>query len=374
MTGRAAAAVMAAVGIAAGGAEARERWTEQEAAAWYARMPWLVGCNYNPASAINELEMWQAETFDPASIDRELGWAESLGFTSLRVYLHNIPWQQDAKGFLDRMDRFLAIADRHRIGVMFVLLDSCWDPHPKPGPQRAPRPHVHNSGWVQCPGAEILSDPARHGELRGYIHGVVARFKDDRRVHAWDVFNEPENDNRNSYGAAGAKTEIPNKAEMALALLPKAFAWAREANPSQPLSAAPWRGPWPEHAAMDPIERAMIEESDVISFHNYADLGQVKLRVGQLRRYNRPILCSEYMARPAGSTFDPVLGWLKEQKVGGYNWGFVAGKTQTQYPWDSWQKAYTAEPPVWFHEILRDDGSPYRPEEVRYIRSLTGRR
>ncbi|MBM4157140.1 MAG: endo-1,4-beta-xylanase, partial [Lentisphaerae bacterium] len=203
MTGRAAAAVMAAVGIAAGGAEARERWTEQEAAAWYARMPWLVGCNYNPASAINELEMWQAETFDPASIDRELGWAESLGFTSLRVYLHNIPWQQDAKGFLDRMDRFLAIADRHRIGVMFVLLDSCWDPHPKPGPQRAPRPHVHNSGWVQCPGAEILSDPARHGELRGYIHGVVARFKDDRRVHAWDVFNEPENDNRNSYGAAG---------------------------------------------------------------------------------------------------------------------------------------------------------------------------
>lgn len=364
-----------AVGLAAVTvAEARDRWTAQQANDWHGKMPWLVGCNYNPASAINQLEMWQAETFDPDSIDRELGWAESLGFTSLRVYLHDLPFRQDAKGFLDRMDRFLSIADRHRIGVMFVLLDSCWDPHPKPGPQRAPRPHVHNSGWVQCPGAEILADPSRHGELRGYIHGVVARFKDDRRVHAWDVFNEPENDNRNSYGANGAKTEIPNKAEMALVLLPKAFAWAREADPSQPLTAAVWRGPWPDPVAMDPIDRAMIDESDVISFHNYAGLDQVKVRVGQLRRYNRPILCSEYMARPAGSTFDPVLGWLKEQKVGGYNWGFVAGKTQTHYPWDSWQKAYTAEPPVWFHEILRPDGSPYRPDEARYIRSLTVRR
>ncbi len=360
---------IAVVGSAAG----RERWTEQQANEWYAKMPWLVGCNYNPASAINPLEMWQAETFDAEGIDRELGWAEALGFTSMRVFLHDLPWAQDPKGFGDRIDRFLAIADRHHIGVMFVFLDACWDPHPKAGPQRAPRPHVHNSGWVQCPGAAIIGNPDRHDELQAFVLGVVTRFRNDRRVHAWDLFNEPDNDNRNSYGANGAKTEIADKPAMALKILPKLFAWARSADPVQPLTAGIWRGPWPDHAGMPDVDRLMVGLSDVISFHNYAPADQVRLRIDQLRRYRRPILCTEYMARPAGSTFDPVLGCFKDANVAAYNWGFVAGKTQTQYPWDSWQKTYTAEPPVWFHEILKPDGSPYIAAEAAYIRRLTGR-
>src|SRR4051812_16568522 len=83
-------------------AAARDRWTVEKARAWGRDTPWLVGANYIPASAINQLEMWQADTFDAAQIDRELGWAESLGFNSVRVFLHHLLWEQDTEGLLKR--------------------------------------------------------------------------------------------------------------------------------------------------------------------------------------------------------------------------------------------------------------------------------
>ena len=367
-------ALVVCLTMLASDAGARDRWTTEQANAWYARQPWLVGCNFNPSTAINQLEMWQAESFDPTTIDRELGWAEQLGFNSVRVYLHNLVWRQDSEGFLRRIDQFLTIADKHGIGVMLVPLDGVWDPRPRLGKQRAPRPHVHNSGWMQAPGAEILGDPKRHDELRPYITGLIGHFRDDKRIQVWDLFNEPDNANVNSYGRDGTRTELPNKAEMATRLLSKVFKWARQADPSQPLTAGVWLGPWPNHEKVLPIEKVMLEESDVISFHNYGGLEHVRPRVEQLRRYKRPLLCTEYMARPNGSRFDPVMGYFKQQKIAAYNWGFVAGKTQTNYPWDSWKRQYTAEPDVWFHEIFRSDGAPYDRKEVEYIRKQTGKR
>jgi hypothetical protein len=117
----------------------------------------------------------------------------------------------------------------------------------------------------------------------------------------------------------------------------------------------------------------MLEQSDVITFHCYSDLAQTQARVASLTRYHRPILCTEYMARPAGSTFQAILPYFKQQHVGAYNWGFVAGKTQTLYPWDSWEKRYTSAPPVWFHDIYREEGAPIDPEEIQVIKKLTGR-
>jgi hypothetical protein len=362
-----AAALLLALGAPA--AHARDRWTKAEADAWQGRTPWLVGCNYIPSTAINQLEMWQADTFDPKTIDRELGWAESLGFTSVRVFLHDIPWRDDHEGFLKRIDEFLAIAEKHHIGVMFVLFDAVWDPNPKAGPQRAPKPGLHNSGWVQGPGAAILGDPARHDELKGYVQGIVGHFKGDPRVHAWDLFNEPDNPNRSSYG----DQELKDKEEKAVMLLEKAFAWARAMNPTQPLTSGVWVGDWADETALRPIERLQLEQSDVISFHTYDPLPDVQKRVASLRRYGRPLICTEYMARPAGSKFDPMLRYFKEEHVGAYSWGFVAGKSQTIYPWDSWQKPYDKEPDPWFHDIFRTDGTPYRPAEVEYIRRTTGK-
>ena len=349
---------------------AGERWSQEKAQAWGREMPWLVGCNFGPSSAINQLEMWQPETFDPTAIDRELGWAESLGFNSVRVFLHDLLWQQDSTGFLQRIDQFLVIADRHHIRPMFVLFDAVWDPLPHLGRQRAPVPHLHNSGWVQSPGAAALADTAHWLRLRAYVQGVVRRFANDRRVLAWDLFNEPDNVNRPAYIAY----EPIDKPALAFELLRRAFEWARAVNPSQPLTAAPWKGDWVDSTEMLPITRFMLTNSDVISFHSYSDSATVEREVAALERWGRPIICSEYMARPRGSTFQKILPIFARERVGAINWGFVSGKTQTIYPWDSWTREYTAEPRVWFHDIFHRDGTPYDTAETAFIRRLTARR
>jgi len=345
---------------------ARVQWTPEQANAWYAKQPWFVGCNFTVSTAINQLEMWQADTWDPNTIDRELGWAHDLGFTSIRVFLHNLVWQNDRSGLLRRMEHFLGIAEKHQIGVMFVLFDSVWDPFPRAGKQREPYPHRHNSGWVQSPGQEILKNPARQEELKDYVQGVIGRFRNDRRIHAWDLFNEPDNP-----VPQYRDVELKNKAEVTLQLLKKTFVWARAVNPSQPLTSGVWVGNWADVAKLSPTEHCQLEESDIITFHTYDPIEQTKKCVQNLQRYNRPLLCTKFMTRPLGSRFDPVLGYFKEQSVGAYCWGFVNGKTQTIYPWDSWTKTYTNEPSPWFHDILRDNGTPYDTNEAGYIKSLT---
>jgi len=308
------------------------RWSEQSASYWYQQQPWLVGSNYIPATAINELEMWQAATFDPQRIDLELSWAESLGMNTMRVFLHDLLWQQDPDGFKMRIDTFLKIAAKHKIKPLFVLFDSCWDPNPHLGRQRAPRPGVHNSGWVQSPGAAALQDPMQYPRLEAYVKGVVGAFAEDPRVLAWDIWNEPDNTNRSSYQA----DEPPYKVGLVLALLPKAFAWARAARATQPLTSGVWKVDPASFDKVSPMERIQLELSDVISFHNYDKPDIFEKRVLSLQKYNRPILCTEYMARGNSSTFQGTLPIAKRYHVAAYNWGLVAGKTQTYLPWDSW--------------------------------------
>ncbi len=342
-------------------------WPTEKANAWYASKPWLVGCNFSPSTAINQLEMWQAETFDPATIDRELGWAQDLGFNSVRVFLHDLLWQQDSQGLLQRMEEFLTIADKHKIGVMFVLFDSVWDPNPKLGLQRPPHAGLHNSGWAQSPGRAILQDPAKQDSLKPFVQGVLKHFKNDQRIHAWDLMNEPDNNNANSYGLLEPK----NKGDLAFELLKKTFTWAREINPDQPLTAGIWIGEWTADK-IHPIHKFQLDNSDIITYHSYDPLDKHKARVAPLKLYNRPILCTEFMARPNGSQFDPILAWLKSEKIGAYCWGFVAGKTNTIYAWDTWKQPATSEPKVWFHDIFRANGTPFDAKEVGYIKSVTG--
>jgi len=352
------------------GEEKAARWSEQAANDWYKQQAWLVGSNYVPAYAINQLEMWQAETFDPAQIDREMGWAESIGMNTMRVFLHDLLWQQDADGFSKRIDQFLQVADRHHIKPMFVLFDSCWDPNPKLGLQHPPVPGVHNSGWVQSPGAAALADPAQEARLRDYVRGVVAAFAKDSRILAWDVWNEPSNLNEGSY----SQREPSKKLQIVEGLLPKVFQWAREAHPSQPLTSGFWDIDFEHEAPLSRMQQIQVENSDIFSFHNYGWPESFEQEVVYLKKFHRPILCTEYMARSAGSTFDTVLPLAQKHNVAAINWGLVEGKTQTYYPWESWRHPYIVEhPPVWFHDVFHQDGRPYREAEADLIRRLTGR-
>lgn len=346
----------------------RPVWTKEMANSWYAKQGWLVGANFMPSTAINQLEMWQPETFDTATISRELGWAQALGMNTARVFLHDLLYQQDSTGLYNRMDVFLNICQRNRIRPLFVFFDSVWDPFPKEGKQRDPKPHVHNSGWVQSPGISALQDSTQYARLERYVKGVVARFAGDNRIIGWDVWNEPDNPNESAYG----KVELQDKVKYVLPLLRSSFSWVRSQNPTQPVTSGIWAGNWSTHETLKPLEKLQVEESDVISFHNYDSAQELEKRIVQLQKYGRPIICTEYMARPNGSTFQSSLPVAKKYNVAMYNWGFVDGKSQTIYPWDSWNTQYTAEPPVWFHDIFRRDGTAYRQEEVNFIREMTG--
>jgi hypothetical protein len=352
------------------GVDARDRWTPERANDWYAGQPWMVGCNFIPSTAINQLEMWQADTFDPETIDRELGWAADIGLNGVRVYLHDVPWREDREGFFARVDRFLEISERHHIAVLFVLFDGVWDPDPQVGPQRRPRDGVHNSGWVQSPGRVILADPEAQDRLQGFVTETIARYAGDSRVWAWDLFNEPDNGNNNSYGPL----ELPNKDDLAARLVRKAFAWARSVDPSQPLTVGLWHQPrWDEPAGLSTTQQAALEHSDVISFHDYGPPSSLERRIEELRGYSRPLICTEYMARGNGSTFVDNLPVFKAERVAAYCWGLVDGRSQTKYPWTTWQRPILGEPEPWHHDVFRSDGTPYSQDEVALIREMTGR-
>ena len=345
------------------------RWSEAKAQAWYDKQPWLVGANFVPSDAINELEMFQAATFNPALNDKELGMGESIGMNTMRVFLQDQLWASDPKGFQQRLNQFLDIAAKHHIKPLLVLFDSCWEPNPHLGPQHPPIPGVHNSGWVQSPGRDRMMDRAKEPELKAYVQGVVSAFAKDDRILGWDVWNEPDNTNDNRFGEdAEAKVQRVDE------LLPKVFAWAREMHPTQPLTSGVWKGDWSHADQESPTSKIQLSESDVISFHNYDWPEIFEARIRELQALHRPLICTEYMARGNGSTFDTILPIAKQFHVGAINWGFVAGKTQTYLPWDSWEKPYvTSKPTVWFHEVFKQDDTPYRQREVDLIRQLTGR-
>lgn len=333
--------------------ETREVWSSEQAEAWYSELDWLRGANFIPSTAINQLEMWQEDSFDPETIDRELGYAESIGFNSMRVYLHHLAWQTDPEGFKKRMEQYLAIADQRGISTMFVFFDDCWNATYQSGEQPDPKPGVHNSGWVRDPGDLIHSTPEMTDLLEQYVKDILSTFADDSRIVLWDLYNEPGN---SGYG---------NKS---ISLLEKVFEWGREVNPSQPLSAGVWN--W----SLEELSRFQLENSDVITYHNYGAPENHSEMIDTLKTLtSRPLICTEYMARTQNSLFGNIMPMLKEQEIGAYNWGLVSGKTNTIYAWST-PIADGSEPELWFHDIFRKDGTPYRQEEVDLIKELTNKR
>ena len=343
---------------------ADHRWTQDRAQAWSDKVGWLVGCNFAPSTAGNQLEMWQADTFDLATFERELSWAAGLGMNIIRLYLHDLVFAADGDAFLDRIDQVLGLADAVGIGVMPVLFDGVWHPEPALGRQPEPTPRLHNSIWLQSPGSAYLYEEERWDELRPYVDAVLGRFGNDPRVIVWDLFNEPDQLDRDTI-ISGSRDR---KAAAATALCDRVFDWAQEAAPSQPLTVGVWEWGDDNRVVPNDLNRLALERSDIVSFHCYDPAPKLEAVIDGLAEHGRPMLCTEWLARTAGSTVD-LLEVFASRDVGAINWGLVDGRTQTRFPWKSWTEPMDDDEP-WFHELLHVDGRPYDKDEVALFQRL----
>lgn len=325
---------------------AQSRWTEEQARVWSEEQGWRVGCNFIPSNAINQLEMWQAETFDSKTIDRELGYAGNIGFNTVRVYLHDLAYQQDPEGLKQRMDQFLSIASKYGIKTLFVIFDDCWNDKCDIGKQPEPVLGKHNSGWCQSPGNAVANDKSQWPRLETYVLDILTTFKEDDRILMWDLYNEPGNNARLG---------------RSLPLLKKVFEWARSVNPDQPLTAGVW-------FSFKRLNKFQLSNSDIITFHNYKAADNLEKEIAKLKEYDRPIICTEWMARNLNSTVEACLPVFKRENVGCINWGLVAGKTNTIFPWVNTKGE--KEPELWFHDLFRQNGTPYQQEEVDLFKTL----
>jgi hypothetical protein len=329
-------------GISPCAAQSDKPWPAEKAWEWYNKQPWIVGCSFLPSTAVNNVEMWQAETFDPTTIDRELGLAEDLGFNSVRVFLNYVVWEADPDGLKERFEQFLKIADQHGLRVMPIFFDDCFKPEPKIGKQDEPEPGVHTSQWVQSPGAHRRDNKAYWPKLEQYVKDIVSTFAADRRIVIWELYNEPSR---------------------SLALMEASFQWARAAKPTQPMTTCIYGSP--------DMKKRIPELCDIVAFHGYEGPADMEAMMKEFSAYGRPLICTEWMHRPNNNTFETLMPIFRDRKIGCYNWGLVAGRTQTYLHF----KSRRGDPPpaVWQHDIFRSDGTPYSADEVALIKQLTGR-
>ena len=329
-----------------------EKWSNEKANAWYSQKPWLKGFNYVPSNAVNSTEMWQDETFVPAIIHRELKIASEIGFNSCRVFLQYIVWKDNPQGFISRLEEFLQIAAANNLTVMPVFFDDCNFAGKEPylGKQDEPRHGVSNSQWTPCPGPTLALDPAEMPMLKEYLQSIMHRYASDKRILLWDMYNEPGN-----LEAKGSS----------LPLLEASFKWSREIDPSQPLTCAVWLLPYDSEC-----DAVCLEESDIISFHDYNTYDITAKAITGLAVHGRPILCTEWLNRPGNNRIETHIPLFKANNVGIFNWGLINGRTQTNLAGYTIHGEPDPNPAEWQHDFFHGDYTPYSADEIAYMKDI----
>jgi hypothetical protein len=311
--------------------------------------------------------MFQESTFNIEEIAKEISWAKNIGFNSLRVYLHDLLWEEKHQ-FLVRFNDFLDCCQNYEIKPVIVLFDDCHYPFPELGPQPLPVRGIHNSGWKQSPGHKIVTEifklnAKQHlDRLQKYTQELLELYKDDARILMWDLYNEP-----GQFGIG----------EKSFTFLEYVWNWAHEIRPSQPLTSCI------DGAIGDSIILLNKIKSDIITFHTY-EAEKLEPTIKELRSIGRPLMCTEYMAREYGTTFEFCLPIFKKYNIACYNWGLVAGRSQTNFNWETilhlneqrdqgnliYEGDSLTEPDEWFHDIFRQDGSSFKDEETAFIKKI----
>lgn len=351
------------------------QWTTKQAQEWSKKLPWIVGFNYLPRSAVNWNEMWQKESFNLTQIKEEFSWAAAANYNALRTNLPYIVWQNDRDGLIERIEQLLEAAAKNNLMVVLCLFDDCGFSGAEPmlGVQAAPINGLHNSQAVASPGRKVVMDKSQWGNLEVYVKDILNHFKHDKRILLWDLYNEPGN--RMVFTLDGDRPVSAELEPFAQELMELTFKWAREIDLIQPLTVGGWHVPVLETAEYEeilvhPIDIKALELSDIISFHAYCQLDRMHEVVKIIQKYERPMLCTEWLARHVNSIFATHLPFFHKHNIGCFQWGLVEGKTQTIYPWPIVMKEDLNYSRMPFHDVLKSSGEAFFPEEIELIKQL----
>ncbi|MBP3381696.1 MAG: cellulase family glycosylhydrolase [Clostridia bacterium] len=348
-------------------------WSKERANEWYNARPWIRGCNFMGSDCANRIDQWQEEGFEErlAVADTELELVAKTGFNSIRIIPEFYVWKHQHDGFMDRFERYIATAAKHGISCMVVFGNDCMPPKEEAlkrfhlGKQNVDWGYhggrkVSQHGAQAGPGYHLLDEPELAKEHYEWVREIVTKYKDDERIIMWDVFNEPGNSNRGNLS-------MPHLKEF--------FRIIREIDPIQPLTVGIWNTS-KGLSGISEIERYALENSDIISFHNYGSyIENVKL-IKELKAFGRPLVNTEWLARCLDNNVQEIFPLFYLENIGCYNWGFVAGKYQTYEPWNSVWEQYAENPQMkwdftkWFHDLYRPNLRPYDPKEIELIKSF----
>jgi hypothetical protein len=334
------------------------RWDKERAHDYMESFGTVVAVNYVPAYCYNYIQIWY--DFKEDVIRRELGWAKNSGINSLRMFLPLFSFQeggywQEVKA---RFRKLVDIAGEMGMSVMITFQPNYMKVNQSAKPQ-APyvefNPGRHKNHW-QYPNSDFSSFqiyPLALREMYAMLDDIMAEYTGDKRIIAWDLWNE-----------------APYEERFTLEYI---FHHAREINPSQPLTAC-WEA---------------YDISDIVTFHNYTRPEKIAAEyaypgqggsyplhasiefIPELERalsFDRPVLCTECLARTFGNNFEAILPYFSKYNIGFYFWGLCAGSAQYHFPW-GWPEG-SPEPKNWFHCILYPDGEPYREAEIDLLRQF----
>lgn len=352
----------------------KRQWTCEEANAWYAEYPWIRGCNFIGSDCANRRDMWQSYKNDErmATADRELALAEKTGFNTVRLIMDFDVWLQERESYMEILEKYIALCAAHGQSVMLTLTAEAQLPRgdfadfkPKTlGEQNYALGYHQGRGPLPPEEAakapyHWLENPALKDKFLTMIRDIVGRYAHDGRVIVWNVYNEP--------GITIRERSIP--------LLNMIFETVRSLDPDQPLAADIWRGiDFNTGLPKTAEERLSLELSDIISYHSYTTFPQMVLLIEALKKFNRPLFCTEWLNRINHSNVKELYPLFHIENIANYCWGFVVGKTQTNEPWENlWKQYYDPNKhvdydfTVWQHDLFRANLRPYDPKETELI-------
>lgn len=351
-----------------------EKWSKEKAWEWYNQFPWIRGFCYYPSCCVNRIEMWQEYGWDKVKpvIDSELKLAKEWGFNAIRIGGALELYIDQKESYLKHIDEVIEMADKYGIYVMWTFGGDCvvqkqnysW---PKYGPQdfdfgyhsgRANSPHV----VMHQPGYNLIDEPEYEEEFYEMIRTIVSKYKDDKRIIVWDIFNEAGNSLRGM---------------MSYRVIKNAFDIARSYNPIQPCASCCWSYDKDRHPFKE-IELKMLDMSDIILYHCYENYeSSVEVIRFLKEKYDRPMMNTEWLHRIWHNNVEDLFPLFRKEKIGCFSWGWVTGKSQTREPWEWLFNEYDNgkgrdwDFTKWQHDLVRPNLRPYDYKEYEIIKRET---